>query len=171
MLRNILQYPDARLRTIARPVASFDAELEQLVSDMLETMYHYDGVGLAATQVDVHRQVVVIDVTDNRDQPLVFINPQIEVRDSSLTERRQEGCLSVPEVYDYVERPTDILVRYQDVKGETHSLTPDGLLAVCIQHECDHLRGRLFIDRLSQLKRERITSRLGKASSRRKARA
>jgi peptide deformylase len=157
----ILEFPDPRLRTVARPVTQFDEALGQLVEDMLETMYAADGVGLAATQVDVHRRVVVIDVSEERNEPQVFINPEITVLDDLLREVK-EGCLSVPGFYEPVTRPEHVLVKALDRHGKPFELQPDGLLAVCIQHEIDHLEGKLFVDHISSLKRQRIRSKLEK---------
>ena len=160
-LLKILEFPDPRLRTIAKPVTDFDAQLSRLIDDMIETLYDADGVGLAATQVDVHKRLVVIDTSDNRNDPLVFANPEITVLDDGLHEGR-EGCLSVPGFYEPVIRPAHILVRAQDRRGKTFELHPEGLLAVCIQHELDHLNGKLFVDYISALKRQRIRRKLEK---------
>lgn len=157
----ILEFPDPRLRTVARPVTQFDGALGQLVDDMLETMYAADGVGLAATQVDVHRRVVVIDVSEERNEPQVFINPEVTVLDGAMREVK-EGCLSVPGFYEPVTRPEHVLVKALDRQGKPFELQPDGLLAVCIQHEIDHLEGKLFVDHISTLKRQRIRSKLEK---------
>src|SRR5271163_1347473 len=165
-LRTILEYPDPRLRTRARPVTQFDAELKQLVDDMFESMYAAPGIGLAATQVDVHKRVLVIDVSEGRNEPLVFINPQILSREG--VEETEEGCLSVPGIFDEVERAARIRVRAQDRTGAVFERDYDGVLAVCIQHEMDHLEGKLFVDYLSDLKRQRIRKKLEKE---RKARA
>ena len=160
-LLSILEFPDPRLRTVAEPVTVFDDALSQLVDDMFETMYDAPGIGLAATQVDVHKQVIVIDVSEDRDQPLVFINPEVEVLDPELGEY-DEGCLSVPGFYETVQRPQRVRVTAQDRSGESFTLEPEGLLAVCIQHEMDHLDGKLFVDYLSSLKRTRIRKKLEK---------
>ncbi len=160
-LLNILEFPDPRLRTEAEPVAVFDDALSQLIDDMFETMYEAPGIGLAATQVDVHKRVIVIDVSEDRDQPLVFINPQVEVLDQELGEY-DEGCLSVPGFYETVQRPQHVRVTAQDRKGGSFTMEPEGLLAVCIQHEIDHLDGKLFVDYLSSLKRTRIRKKLEK---------
>lgn len=157
----ILEFPDPRLRTVAKPVTHFDAALGRLVEDMIETMYEADGVGLAATQVDVHKRLVVIDVSEERNAPMVFANPEVTVLDGSLREVK-EGCLSVPGFYEPVTRPEHVLVRAQDRNGKSFELQPDGLLAVCIQHELDHLNGKLFVDHISALKRQRIRSKLEK---------
>lgn len=157
----ILQFPDPRLRTVAKPVAVVDDRIRTLVDDMFETMYEAPGVGLAATQVNVHEQIIVIDVSENRDQPLVFINPQIEVLDQTHFDY-EEGCLSVPGFYEKVTRPEHIRVTALDRNGERFTIEPEGLLAVCIQHERDHLEGKLFVDYLSTLKRKRIRTKLEK---------
>ncbi len=160
----ILRFPDERLRTIAKPVTVFDADLRQLVADMAETMYEAPGIGLAATQVNVHRRVVVIDVSEDQKALQVFINPVIETVRGMQT--YEEGCLSVPGVYDKVDRPSEVRVRYQDVEGHSRELETDGLLAICIQHEIDHLNGKVFVDHLSQLKQTRIKSKLAKLARR-----
>lgn len=160
----ILEFPDPRLRTRARRVPVVDDAIRRLADDMLETMYAAPGVGLAATQVDVHLRLVVIDVSDDRKEPLVLINPEIveqEGRESS-----DEGCLSVPGVTEPVERARRVRVRALDRRGQPFELAAEELLAVCIQHELDHLEGRLFVDHLSELKRQRIRKKLGKASRR-----
>jgi peptide deformylase len=157
----ILEYPDPRLRTVATPVKSFDSALQKLIDDMFETMYEAPGVGLAATQIDVHKQLIVIDVSEEKNQPLVFINPEIEVLSDELSEY-DEGCLSVPGFYEPVCRPARVKVKALDRNGEPFELTPEGLLAVCIQHEVDHLRGKLYVDYLSSLKRTRIRTKLQK---------
>lgn len=157
----ILEFPDTRLRTIAKPVTEFDAALGKLIDDMIETMYEADGVGLAATQVDVHKRLVVIDVSEERNAPLVFANPEITVLDDNTREVK-EGCLSVPGFYEPVTRPEHVRVRAQDRNGKPFELTPEGLLAVCIQHELDHLNGKLFVDHISALKRQRIRGKLEK---------
>ncbi|MDZ7923361.1 MAG: peptide deformylase [Marinagarivorans sp.] len=162
-LLEILTFPDSRLRTIAEPVQIVDDRVRKIVADMRETMYAAPGVGLAATQVDVHEQIIVIDVSENQSQPLVFINPSIQVLDAE-TSPYDEGCLSVPGFYETVERPLHIKVTALDADGNSFSLLPDGLLAVCIQHEIDHLNGKLFVDYLSNLKRNRIRSKLQKTA-------
>ena len=158
---DILEFPDTRLRTKARPVVAVDDRIRQLVDDMFDTMYDAKGIGLAATQVNVHERVVVMDFSEERDQPLVFINPQVEVLDGD-TRDYDEGCLSVPGFYETVQRPENIVVRALDRDGTPFELEPDGLLAVCIQHELDHLEGKLFVDYLSPLKRQRIRAKLEK---------
>ncbi len=156
----ILEYPDPRLRTTAKAVLTVDAAVQQLAADLLETMYAANGVGLAATQVDVHRRVIVLDVSDERNQPLVLINPEIvHARGRGPGE---EGCLSVPDIYDKVQRATHIRVRALGVDGVPFEMDAEGLLGVCIQHEMDHLEGKLFVDYLSDLKRQLIRKRLEK---------
>lgn len=158
-LLNILRYPDPRLHKIAKPVAAFDARLKQLVADMAETMYEAPGVGLAASQVDVHEQIIVIDTSDTRSDLRVFINPEI-VWASVEKQIYDEGCLSVPGVYDGVERPAKVKARALDVDGRPFEVEADGLLAVCIQHEMDHLKGKVFVEYLSPLKRNRIKAKM-----------
>ena len=155
----ILRYPDPRLHKVAKPVTQVDARVRTLAADMLETMYAADGIGLAATQVDVHERLIVIDVSQERDQPMVLINPEL-VWSSSETARREEGCLSVPGVYDGVERPLAVKVRALDADGREREIDAKETLAVCIQHEMDHLMGRVFVQYLSALKRERLKSKL-----------
>lgn len=155
----ILRYPDPRLHKVAKPVAVFDARLKQLVADMAETMYDAPGVGLAATQVDVHEQVIVIDVSETQDRLRVFVNPEI-IWASEEKRVYDEGCLSVPGIYDGVERPARVKVRAFDADGKPFELEADDLLAVCIQHEMDHLKGKVFVEYLSPLKRNRIKTRL-----------
>lgn len=159
-LLKILEFPDKRLRTIASPVSRFDAQLQKTVADMFETMYDAPGIGLAATQVNVHKRLLVIDVSEEKNQPQVFINP--EILEQTNIDVMQEGCLSVPEIYADVQRAQHIKVRAQDQHGETFELEADDLLAVCIQHEIDHLNGKLFVDYLSPLKRERVKKKLAK---------
>ncbi|MCC5872325.1 MAG: peptide deformylase [Gammaproteobacteria bacterium] len=156
----ILEFPDPRLRTKAQPVAVVDASIQRLVDDMLETMYDADGIGLAATQVDVHKRVVVMDISTHRNEPRVLINPEIELLGDTVDS--QEGCLSVPEFYEAVTRHDRIRLAALDRDGQPYELEADGLLAVCIQHECDHLLGKLFVDYLSGLKRQRIRKKLEK---------
>ena len=157
---DILEFPDPRLRKQAQPVTVFDAALKRLVADMFETMYQAPGIGLAATQVDVHSQLVVMDVSEHKDQPLVFVNPRILSRDGAQV--YQEGCLSVPGIYADVERALRIRVAAQDADGKPFELEAEDLLAVCIQHELDHLQGKVFVDYLSPLKREMVRKRLEK---------
>jgi peptide deformylase len=157
---NILEYPDPRLRTKAEPVAAVDDELRRLAADMLETMYAAPGIGLAATQVNIHRRMLVADVSEEKDAPHVFINPEILERRG--TEVMEEGCLSVPGIYEPVTRSEWVRVRALGLDGEPFEMELDGLLAVCVQHEMDHLEGKLFVDYLSDLKRQRIRKRLEK---------
>ncbi|WP_374666145.1 peptide deformylase [Ramlibacter sp.] len=158
----ILRYPDPRLHTVARPVATVDDRVRALVDDMLATMYDAEGIGLAATQVDVHERVIVIDVSEQRDQPLVLINPELTWA-SAETQVGDEGCLSVPGIYDGVERARAVKVRAQDRAGTAREIEAEGLLAVCIQHEMDHLMGKVFVEYLSPLKRNRIRGKMLKA--------
>ena len=159
-LLNILEYPDPRLRKIATAVAAVTPEIQKLVRDMAETMYAAPGVGLAATQVDVHKRVIVIDISDSRDDLRVFINPEMVAVEGEA--EHEEGCLSVPGYYDKVTRAAKIAVRAQDESGNRFELETDGLLAVCVQHEMDHLLGKVFVDHLSPLKRARLSARLRK---------
>jgi len=160
MILPILEYPDPRLKKIAAPVTSFGPEIQRLVRDMAETMYAAPGVGLAATQVDVHKRIIVIDVSEAHDELRVFINP--EILEAEGEAECEEGCLSVPGYYDKVTRAAAIRVRAQDEHGKPYELSADGLLAVCIQHEMDHLVGKVFVDYLSPLKRARLAARLKK---------
>jgi peptide deformylase len=162
----ILEFPDPRLRTVAKPVTEVDDRIRKLVDDMFETMYDAPGIGLAASQVDVHERVIVIDTSENRAEPRVFINPEVEVLDPELGSY-DEGCLSVPGFYETVHRPQRIRVTAINRAGETFIEELDGLLAICLQHEIDHLEGKLFVDYLSPLKRHRIRSKLEKAHRRR----
>jgi peptide deformylase len=157
--RTILSFPDPRLHTVAKPVQGVDARVKTLIADMLETMYDAQGIGLAATQIDVHERLVVIDVSEERDTPLVLINPEI-VWASEEKVLNEEGCLSVPGIYDGVERSTAVRVTALDATGEPQTIEAEGLLAVCIQHELDHLLGKVFVEYLSPLKRNRIKSKL-----------
>lgn len=157
----ILEFPDPRLRTVAKPVETFDGALHQLIDDMLETMYAAPGVGLAATQVDVHKQVIVIDTSEGQSDPHVFINPTIEILDDTLFDY-DEGCLSIPGFYESITRPEHIRVTAKDKNGDEFTVTPEGLLAVCLQHEMDHLDGKLFVDYISNMKRNRIRKKLEK---------
>ena len=156
----ILRFPDPRLKTVAAPVEKIDEGIRRLARDMAETMYEAPGIGLAATQVDVHKQVIVIDASDTRDQLLVLVNP--ELVESDGVQVCEEGCLSVPGIYDKVERAENVVVRYLDLDGKVQTVAADGLLAVCLQHEMDHLKGRVFVDHLSLLKQTRIKSKLAK---------
>ena len=159
---DILHFPDARLRNVAKPVAQVDDKVRQLIDDMFETMYQAPGIGLAAIQVDEPRRVIVIDISEDRSQALALVNPEILARDGE--EQMDEGCLSVPGVYETVQRAERIRVRALDREGKAFELDVDGLLAVCIQHEIDHLDGKLFVDYLSSLKRQRIRKKLEKES-------
>ena len=159
-LRTILEYPDPRLRTRAQPVTRFDAALGTLIDDMFETMYAAPGIGLAATQVDVHKRLIVIDLSKEHTEPLVLINPEILAREGEAN--TEEGCLSVPGIFDEVKRAAKVRVRAHDRNGEVFERDFEDILAVCIQHEMDHLDGKLFVDYLSDLKRERIRKRLDK---------
>ena len=156
----ILRFPDPRLKKIASPVLAIDDNIRKLVADMAETMYEAPGIGLAATQVDVHKQVVVIDTSEDKNDLRVFINPVIE--QCAGQQVGEEGCLSVPGIYDKVERAERVSVRYMDLDGKMQMLEADGVLAVCIQHEMDHLNGKVFVDHLSQLKQTRIRNKLAK---------
>ncbi|TSE23074.1 Peptide deformylase 1 [Tepidimonas sediminis] len=158
----ILRYPDPRLHKVARPVAQVDDRVREIVRRMFATMYAANGVGLAATQVDIHERIVVIDVSEDRNQPLVLINPELEWA-SPEKRKGDEGCLSVPGIYDGVERSVAVRVRALDEHGASRVIEAEGLLAVCIQHEMDHLQGKVFVEYLSPLKRERIRSKLLKA--------
>lgn len=161
-LLNILFYPDPRLHTVARPVQGVDGRIRMLIADMRETMYEADGIGLAATQVDVHERLIVIDVSGERNAPLVLINPEITWA-STDKQFNDEGCLSVPGIYDGVERSSSIRVEALDGEGKRRTIEAEGLLAVCIQHEMDHLLGKVFVEYLSPLKRSRIKTRMLKA--------
>ena len=156
---NILRYPDPRLHTVAKPVAQVDARIRQLIDDMLESMYAADGVGLAATQVDVHERVIVMDTSDTRDDPRVLINPELVAKSEEMS-FVDEGCLSVPLVYDKVQRHARVTVRALDRDGRPQQFEAEGLLAICVQHEMDHLIGKVFVEYLSQLKRDRIKTKM-----------
>ena len=160
-LLEILHYPDKRLRTVAVPVEDIDASIRTLVDDMFETMYAAPGIGLAATQVDVHKRVIVMDLSPEKDEPLCLINP--EIISSEGVEQTEEGCLSVPDIFETVERAERVVVRARDRDGKEFTLEADGLLAVCIQHEIDHLDGNLFVDYLSPLKQMRVKKKIQKA--------
>jgi peptide deformylase len=162
-LLNVLSYPDPRLHKVAKPVATVDARIKKIVADMAETMYEAPGVGLAATQVDIHERIVVIDVSDDQNELMVFINPEI-VWASPEKKTWREGCLSVPEFYDEVERPAQVKVKALDLHGKEFEVEADGLLAVCLQHELDHLQGKVFVEYLSLLKRNRISQKMKKRS-------
>jgi len=159
-LLDILRYPDARLHKLSAPVTVFDESLKNLVRDLAETMYQAPGVGLAATQVDVHKQVIVVDVSERHDSLVILVNP--EIVEASGVSDIEEGCLSVPGVYDIVERAERVKVRAYDQNGNPFTLEAQGLLAVCIQHEMDHLKGKVFVEYLSQLKQQRLRARLAK---------
>lgn len=159
---NILRYPDPRLHTVAKPVAKVDERIQRLVDDMLDTMYEAHGIGLAATQVDVHERVIVIDTSDERDDPRVLINPEIVARSEEMIVG-EEGCLSVPAVYDKVDRHARVTVAALGRDGQPYRFDAEGLLAVCVQHEMDHLVGKVFVEYLSPLKRNRIKTKLAKA--------
>ncbi|MCL7745202.1 peptide deformylase [Guyparkeria hydrothermalis] len=163
-LRDILIYPDERLREIARPVDSFEPALAELVDDMFETMYQERGIGLAATQIDEHRRLFVADVSEDRSGALAFVNPEILAREGTV--ESEEGCLSIPGINETIARAERIRVRAQDAKGKTFEQDLEGLLAICFQHELDHLEGRLFIDYLSPLKQQRIRKKMQKAARR-----
>ena len=165
-LREILIYPDERLREIARPVDSFEPALAELVDDMFETMYEERGIGLAATQIDEHRRLFVADVSEDRSGALAFVNPEILAREGAI--ESEEGCLSIPGINETIERAERIRVRAQDAKGKTFEQDLEGLIAICFQHELDHLEGRLFIDYLSPLKQQRIRKKMQKAARREK---
>ena len=160
-LLEILHYPDKRLRTVAEPVEVVDDAIKKIIDDMFETMYEAPGIGLAATQVDVHKRVIVMDLSPEKDEPRCFINPEIIETDG--IEQTEEGCLSVPDIYETVERSERIKVKALDRDGKEFELEADGLLAVCIQHEMDHLMGQLFVDYLSPLKQQRVRKKLQKA--------
>ncbi|ROR98991.1 peptide deformylase [Sinobacterium caligoides] len=162
---NILEYPDPRLKTIAREVGAVTDATRKIIDDMFETMYAAPGIGLAATQVDIHQRIVVIDVSEEHDQPLVLINPTYHIVDEAL-HSYDEGCLSVPGFYESVDRPGKVRLSALDRNGEPYELEADGLLAVCIQHELDHLNGTLFVDHISKLKRNRIRKKLEKQHAR-----
>ncbi len=157
---NILHYPDERLHTIAKPVTVFDAKLQQLVDDMAETMYAAPGIGLAATQVNVHERLIVIDISESKDELLVLINPRILEMDGKV--KSEEGCLSVPGIYEEVDRAEHVKISALDQFGKEFELTAEGLLAICIQHEMDHLEGKVFVEKLSRLKLTRIIQKLKK---------
>ena len=160
-LLNVLCYPDPRLHQVAKPVAQVDARIKKIVADMADTMYGAPGVGLAATQVDIHERIVIIDISDEQNDLKVFINPEI-IWSSSEKKSWREGCLSVPDFYDEVERPSQVRVKALDIDGKEFELDADGLLAVCLQHELDHLQGKVFVSYLSILKRTRISQKLKK---------
>jgi peptide deformylase len=152
----VLTFPDPRLRKVATPVIKFDKSLEKITSDMLETMYSEDGIGLAATQVDIHMRIIVMDISEARNKPKIFINPEFKILNDKSLLSFTEGCLSVPGVSEEITRPDNIILTWQDINGTIHEDKPSGLLTVCIQHEIDHLEGKLMVDYLSPLKRDRI---------------
>lgn len=156
----ILRFPDPRLKKLAAPVRSIDESIIRLVRDMAETMYEAPGIGLAATQVDVHKRVIVIDISDTRDQLFALINPEIVASDGQQT--CEEGCLSVPGIYEKVERAESVVVRYLDSQGQEQTVEADGMLSICLQHEIEHLNGKVFVEHLSQLKQLRIKAKLAK---------
>ena len=161
-IRKILKFPDQDLRIKAKPVETFDEELKALTDDMFETMHSVNGIGLAATQIGVDKQVAVIDISLEKNQPLVIVNPAIQILDPSKTEDYDEGCLSVPGFFEKISRPSDIKLSYQDLNGKKQEIKPDGLLTKVVQHELDHLNGRLFVDHISELKRRRIRNKIVK---------
>ena len=161
-IRKILKFPDQDLRIKAKPVETFDDELKTLTDDMFETMHSVNGIGLAATQIGVAKQVAVIDISAEKNEPLVIVNPAIQILDPSKTEDYDEGCLSVPGFFEKISRPSDIKLSYQDLNGKKQEIKPEGLLTKVVQHELDHLNGRLFVDHISELKRRRIRNKIVK---------
>ena len=161
-IRKILKFPDQDLRIKAKPVETFDEELKTLTDDMLETMHSVNGIGLAATHIGVAKQVAVIDISPEKNAPLVIVNPAIQILDPSKTEDYDEGCLSVPGFFEKISRPSDIKLTYQDLNGKKQEIKPEGLLTKVVQHELDHLNGRLFVDHISELKRRRIRNKIVK---------
>ena len=161
-IRKILKFPDQDLRIKAKPVETFDDELKTLTEDMFETMHSVNGIGLAATQIGVAKQVAVIDISPEKNEPLVIINPKIQILDPSKKEDYDEGCLSVPGFFETISRPSDIKLSYQDLNGKKQEIKPEGLLTKVVQHELDHLNGRLFVDHISELKRRRIRNKIVK---------
>ena len=161
-IRKILKFPDQDLRIKAKPVETFDDELKTLTDDMFETMHSVDGIGLAATQIGVAKQVAVIDISAEKNEPLVIVNPKIQILDPSKKEDYDEGCLSVPGFFETISRPSDIKLSYQDLNGKKQEIKPEGLLTKVVQHELDHLNGRLFVDHISELKRRRIRNKIVK---------
>ena len=161
-LLKILIFPDPRLRTVAKAVEKFDVSLKKLTDDMLETMYEGSGIGLAATQVDVHKRVIVVDISEKKDEPLVLINPVLKKVIDPELKTYSEGCLSVPGFYEELERPSEIEISFQDVNGQDHTLIANGLLSVVVQHEMDHLEGKMMVDSISNVKREMIRKKLSK---------
>ena len=161
-IRKILKFPDQDLRIKAKPVETFDDELKTLTDDMFETMHSVNGIGLAATQIGVAKQVAVIDISPEKNEPLIIVNPEIQILDPSKTEDYDEGCLSVPGFFEKISRPSDIKLTYQDLNGKKQEIKPEGLLTKVVQHELDHLNGRLFVDHISELKRRRIRNKIVK---------
>ena len=161
-IRKILKFPDQDLRIKAKPVESFDGELKTLTDDMFETMHSVNGIGLAATQIGIAKQVAVIDISPEKNEPLVIVNPAIQILDPSKTEDYDEGCLSVPGFFEKISRPSDIKLTYQDLNGRKQEIKPVALLTKVVQHELDHLNGRLFVDHISELKRRRIRNKIVK---------
>ena len=161
-IRKILRFPDQDLRIKAKPVENFDEELKNLTDDMFETMHSVNGIGLAATQIGVAKQVAVIDISPEKNEPLVIVNPEIQILDPSKREDYDEGCLSVPGFFEKISRPSDIKLAYQDLSGKKQEIKPEGLLTKVVQHELDHLNGRLFVDHISELKRRRIRNKIVK---------
>ena len=161
-IRKILKFPDQDLRIKAKPVETFDEELKTLTDDMFETMHSVNGIGLAATQIGVAKQVAVIDISPEKNEPLVIVNPAIQILDPTKSEDYDEGCLSVPGFFEKISRPSDIKLTYQDLNGKKQEIIPEGLLTKVVQHELDHLNGRLFVDHISELKRRRIRNKIVK---------
>ena len=161
-IRKILKFPDQNLRTKAEVIETFDAALKALTDDMFETMHSVNGIGLAATQIGISKRVAVIDISQDKNEPFVIINPEIEILDTSKNEDYDEGCLSVPGFFETISRPSDIRLTYQDLNGEKKEIKPEGLLTKVVQHELDHLNGRLFVDHISELKRRRIRNKIVK---------
>ena len=161
-IRKILKFPDQDLRIKAKPVETFDEELKTLTDDMFETMHSVNGIGLAATQIGVAKQVAVIDISPEKNEPLIIVNPEIQILDPTKTEDYDEGCLSVPGFFEKISRPSDIKLTYQDLNGKKQEIKPEGLLTKVVQHELDHLNGRLFVDHISELKRRRIRNKIVK---------
>lgn len=161
-IRKILKFPDQDLRTKAEVIETFDAALKALTDDMFETMYSVNGIGLAATQIGISKRVAVIDISQEKNEPFVIINPEIEILNTSKNEDYDEGCLSVPGFFETISRPSDIKLTYQDLNGEKKEIKPEGLLTKVVQHELDHLNGRLFVDHISELKRRRIRNKIVK---------
>ena len=161
-IRKILKFPDQDLRIKAKPVETFDEELKTLTDDMFETMHSVNGIGLAATQIGVAKQVAVIDISPEKNEPLVIVNPKIQILDPCKKEDYDEGCLSVPGFFETISRPSDIKLSYQDLNGKKQEIKPEGLLTKVVQHELDHLNGRLFVDHISELKRRRIRNKIVK---------